>query len=448
MNMKQHNKYDVLVIGSGIGGLCTAALLAKKGYRTLVVERLPLPGGRCSTIDYKGFKITTGLIGIPMAGVLGGILEEVGAHIDVRLLVDLPARFVIDGQTIDPKSSGSLDSFRGLMMQVCRDEGELNRIFEAMNRADTWEAPSNEISLRDWLLQFTTNENVLSIFHDMGTKFLAASIQELSAREFFLCRRGLLRGFARVGMPPGGSIVLPEALAEVVKQKGGDVWLGCPAKQILVDDGVVKGAIIEKPEGEVEIEASVVVSNAGPKQTVALAGREKFPDPGYLSEVDNMKPSFQGWLTAVSDKPLSDDAFIICYRGHGILTVNFATYLCPELAPPGKHMMLSLFGPDSQAGNWDLKAEVDAHVEAVKELIPNFDKDAEILHVGCYKGEWPLGRNTPFVGFKPLSQKTPIANLYNVGDGVGPEGWSHVSEGCAMTARIVAEDVQKRLKPG
>ena len=47
---------DVLVIGSGMGGMCAAALLSRKGYRTLVVESLPRVGGRCSTIEYKGFK--------------------------------------------------------------------------------------------------------------------------------------------------------------------------------------------------------------------------------------------------------------------------------------------------------------------------------------------------------------------------------------------------------
>ncbi|GAI07224.1 unnamed protein product [marine sediment metagenome] len=36
----QQQKYDVVVIGSGIGGLCAAALLSYRGYKTLVVEKL------------------------------------------------------------------------------------------------------------------------------------------------------------------------------------------------------------------------------------------------------------------------------------------------------------------------------------------------------------------------------------------------------------------------
>lgn len=67
---QKHKKYDVVVLGSGIGGLCSAALLANKGYKTLVIEKLPIIGGRCSTLTYKGFKIPTGVVAVPMSGTL------------------------------------------------------------------------------------------------------------------------------------------------------------------------------------------------------------------------------------------------------------------------------------------------------------------------------------------------------------------------------------------
>ena len=58
--MKQ-KRVDVAIIGSGIGGLCAATLLAHRGYNTVVVEKLPRIGGRFNTMDYQGVKITYSL---------------------------------------------------------------------------------------------------------------------------------------------------------------------------------------------------------------------------------------------------------------------------------------------------------------------------------------------------------------------------------------------------
>ena len=52
--------YDVLVVGAGIGGLTTAALLAKRGMRVLVVEQHYLPGGCASIFRRKGFTFDVG----------------------------------------------------------------------------------------------------------------------------------------------------------------------------------------------------------------------------------------------------------------------------------------------------------------------------------------------------------------------------------------------------
>ena len=96
----------------------------------------------------------------------------------------------------------------------------------------------------------------------------------------------------------------------------------------------------------------------------------------------------------------------------------------------------------------DLKEEIDLHIQDLKDTIPGFIEHGEVLHVGCYWGDWPTTRNSPYVGYTPLPQKSPVENLYDVGDGVGPRGWPSGTSGCAVTARIVVENIEKRIEPG
>jgi len=49
------DRYDVVVVGAGIGGLTAAALLSKRGLRTLVIEQHYLPGGACTTMRRRDF---------------------------------------------------------------------------------------------------------------------------------------------------------------------------------------------------------------------------------------------------------------------------------------------------------------------------------------------------------------------------------------------------------
>lgn len=50
----------VLIIGAGIGGIATAARLARAGYRVTLVEQQARPGGRMGRIDHAGFRFNTG----------------------------------------------------------------------------------------------------------------------------------------------------------------------------------------------------------------------------------------------------------------------------------------------------------------------------------------------------------------------------------------------------
>ena len=51
---------DAIVIGSGIGGLTTAAILAKANKKVLVLEQHDQAGGCCHTFTKKGFEFDVG----------------------------------------------------------------------------------------------------------------------------------------------------------------------------------------------------------------------------------------------------------------------------------------------------------------------------------------------------------------------------------------------------
>ena len=67
--------YDAIVIGSGLGGLTTAALMAKAGKKVLVLERHYTAGGFTHSFKRRGYEWD---VGVHYVGQVGQAVLQLG----------------------------------------------------------------------------------------------------------------------------------------------------------------------------------------------------------------------------------------------------------------------------------------------------------------------------------------------------------------------------------
>ena len=83
------DKYDVVIVGSGIGGLCCGSILALSGKKVLICEAHTQPGGVAHSFKRKGYTFESGpslWSGIgkwPTTNPLGQILKLLDEEVDL-----------------------------------------------------------------------------------------------------------------------------------------------------------------------------------------------------------------------------------------------------------------------------------------------------------------------------------------------------------------------------
>jgi len=445
-------KYDVVVIGSGMGGLSSGALLAHTGYKTLIVEKDDRVGGRFSTEEVEGFKLPSCSILIETGGSIERVFREVDADFKVN---PAPMYYWIEGKYYELPTKGRVRALLGILGNIEAERAKITgriakeiaveKVMGAFRRG-VMERLTSRISFRDWLRQYTDNEKVLDVFQALIVTIHAVNSWELPASEFFAFAAGGGGGIGAHGVAPRGNIILAESLVGRVRAKGGEVWTNALAKQIKVTGGKAKSVVVERGATEVEVEAQVVISNTGPRKTVELVGAEKFGEK-YIKEMnERLRPIPIIGIFIASDRPLTDlmgVAMVVGLRRTCFLMPM--SNICPELAPPGKHLTATWGAPLSCLDYMNVDEEIGALIEDARDLFPDFGKYGRIIKTVAHQkdDEHPAYHTWP--GWD-LPQKTPIVNLFNVGDGVKPSGMTGLPS-CAETGRIVAEEVKKRFKP-
>lgn len=374
------DSYDAVVVGSGLGGLTAAALLAHSGRRVLVVERHDRPGGYAHAFRRRRYHFDSAvhLVGgcepvpFPEGGVLYRLLAALGVGDACRfervdpcyrlewpgLTLEAPCGLEAFVETYAEQFPGAEKGIRGFVEDCLAIRAEASRAEEG---------PSGPIERPErfpLLLRYrrATLARVLAdrVSDPMARAALAALWPYLGvppSQVSFLYFATMLMSYVADGAYycRGTFQNLAEALAQALRARDGELLLRSPVRRIPVENGRAVGVVLENGQ---RIEAPVVISNADARQTVEeLAGRAYFPER-FLRRLDAARASVSAFVVYAATAldlaraDLAHETFLYAGPDHEAahasslagtpqwLSVTAPTLVDPGLAPKGEHLLV------------------------------------------------------------------------------------------------------------
>ncbi|WP_066381635.1 phytoene desaturase family protein [Anabaena sp. CA = ATCC 33047] len=467
---------DIIVIGSGIGGLCTSALLARYGKRVIVCESHTIPGGAAHSFRRRGFEFDSGpsfycgLTGTQSLNPLKQVLDSLGESIQVIPYDplghyhfpegDFPVysnaeRYRQEIAKITPQGAKELQQF----------ERRLLGLYEAMKdiptlalRAD-WQVIL--VLLQRYLPSLAKMLPYLTLVQSSVGDVMDATVKDPWVRRLIDLECFLLSGLkaqgtitpevafmlgersrAGVEYPVGGSAAIVNALVRGLERWGGKLRLGCHVEQILVESGKVTGVRLRN--GEI-LSAPIVISNATMWDTYnQLLRPEDLPTAYRQTALQTPAvESFMHLHLGIRAEGLDnltghhvvvhDSSEDISKPGNTCM-ISIPSVWDKNLAPEGHHVVhaytLEPFAGWVRDDGYEAKKREKAEslYRAVEKIIPDIRGRVVLELIGTplthahylrrYQGTYgpaiPAGK-----GMFP-STHTPIQGLYRVGDSTMP----------------------------
>jgi prolycopene isomerase len=466
-----------VVVGSGVGGLTAAALLARSGRAVLVVERHDRPGGYAHAFR-RGrylFDSAVHLIGgcEPVPFESGGLVHQLLTRLGLRDRLDfarIDPAYAAVYPGIELRAPPDLDEFVRAHTNAFPDEakGIQKIVQECLNiRQETRRAADLGASMDvagagdrfPTLLRYrrATLAEVLDDHIDslplkavLGTLWPYLGLPP--SRVSFLYFATMLMSYIADGAYycRGSFQRFTDVLAECVGENGGEILLRSPVRRILTDAGRATGVVLENGQ---RIAADSVISNTDAVQTIhELVGPQAFP-ARYLARLGRMKPSVSALVTYIaSDLPLEtagiahetflfpswdhDDAFASCSSGRpSWLSLTVPTLADPTLAPPDEHLITLTTLVRHDAARWrESKQAAAAHMlELAGRYLPGLAASVRYLDCATPRTMERYTRNAggaaygwevspAQVGPGRLSMTTPVQGLFLVGHWTQPGG--------------------------
>lgn len=484
----QADRYDVIVVGAGYGGVTAAALCAKAGKKVLLLDKATQAGGKAQTIRKGGYAYEMWpVLSLPADG---SRFHDLVAELDL----DPSVLIVPEGdQAIELRylrSDGTWSSYIGPSKQA-EDPLAVDRLEETFGVTpddvekmvamvtQIFVMGEDEIDALDdtgtlpWMRSFGVPDPVIAYMSAMLNLVFVAPVDRIPASEGIRTMRQLfLGGGGRYHA--GGYGRIAELCAEYVVDHGGTFLTKARVERIIVEDGRAVGVATS----EAEYRAPVVVSNAGIQPTILKLLGEGDVDDTYAKEIEALEPGLgmvgvryflddrvleTGMIVAFSDQSWWDtERYDEFQQGEfpdvPLVFAAVTTEYDPSLAPEGHQIILLGFlgsadpksplneeaiarGEEAVARMWPRVPEHIVRREVYTAAsVSNLTRDAVVPGQGgeCIGLSQVIGQ----CGRSKPDARTPLPGLYIVGTDAG--GWgcgTHqaVESGMNVAAMVLEE---------
>lgn len=301
-------KYDIVIIGSGLGGLLCGAVLSKEGYSVCVLEKNAIPGGCFQAFKRFGRTLDTGVHyigsmdeGEPLNSCFTylGIMDELKL---VRLDENGFDQIVYPDKTYS-YAMGEERFVETLAHDFPKERENLKRYIKAVSEvanAVTVEGfRQGKISTTNLdMFSLSAWKTISELIGDERLRMVLSNPAMLyggdkSISTFYIhamTTSSYLHGSYRF---VGSSMQMTDALVRKIESHGGKVITKAQATAIRCDKNIVCGVEVNKEE---LIQADHVISTMHPKKTLEITDRTTNIRKAYLSRLSAL-PNSYGFFT-------------------------------------------------------------------------------------------------------------------------------------------------------